>query len=217
MNRHNMEYNSEKDYLVIPEYGRNLQLMIQYAKTIEDDTHRQQFAERIIELMHQMNPQTKSIEDYREKLWKHFFRIADYDINVVPPNGKIPRPEDSLKRPERIGYPATDAKYRHYGNNIQRLIKKARGMEPGKKLNDFTEVIGSYMKLAYQTWNKEHYISDEIIKNDLGTLSNGELSIQDSAFLDNLTNANKKKKPRPSSSQQSGGDQNRRRKRRWRN
>lgn len=186
---HNMEYNSEKEDVIIPEYGRNVQMLIQHAKTIEDPAYRQALIEKVIDLMHQMHPQNRNIEDYREKLWKHVFLIADYDLDVTPPAGDKPTEQDRYKRPDAVPYPAGAAKHRHYGYNVQKLIKKAMVMEPGPVRQGFVTAIASYMKLAYRTWNREHYISDEIIKNDLRTLSNGELALDEGTFLDNLANS----------------------------
>ncbi len=190
----NMEYNSARETLIIPEYGRNVQKLISHAKEIENDEERQAFVERIVDLMMQMHPQNKNLDDYREKLWKHVFRIADYELDVTPPGGEKPTPEDRVKRPEQVPYPSSEAKYRHYGNNVQRLIKKATSMEDGPKKSGFANVIASYMKLAYRTWNKEHYVSDEVIKGDLENLSKGELEVMESASLDNLSNANRRRK-----------------------
>jgi len=181
-----MEYNSEKSELILPEYGRNVQLLINHAKTIENDDIRQAFIEKIIVLMHQMNPQNRTIEDYREKLWGHVYHIAQYDINLRPFNGVIPKKENAFVKPDQVPYPHNDTKYRHYGHNVQTLIDKALEMEEGPKREAFVNVIGSYMKLAYKTWNREHYVSDEIIKNDLTSLSGGKLFVQDGTFLDNL-------------------------------
>ena len=194
-----MEYNSAREDLIIPEYGRNVQKLINHAKTIEDPAYRQKFIEAIVDLMQQMHPQSRNIDDYRDRLWKHVFRIAKYELDVTPPNGKKPRPEDSKKRPDRVAYPVMEAKYRHYGHNVQQLIKKALSMPEGPKRDGFVAVIGSYMKLAYRTWNKEHYVSDDIIKGDLETLSNGQLSLDDNASIDNLSGSNRRRK-RPSSS-----------------
>ena len=123
----NMVYNSSREKLIIPEYGRNIQKLIDYAKAIEDDEYRQVFVERIVDLMMQMHPQNKNLDDYREKLWKHVFRISSYDLNVTTPSGKQPQPEDRLKKPQKVEYPSSQAKFRHYGNNVQQLIAKAQG------------------------------------------------------------------------------------------
>lgn len=189
-----MEYNSQREKLVIPEYGRNIQKLINYAKTIDDPAKKQRFVEEIVDLMQQMNPQSRNLDDYREKLWKHVFRIADYELDgVVPPNGDVPKPEQAYKKPDPVEYPESTAKFRHYGSNVQRLIKKALEMPEGPKREGFVRVIGSYMKLAYRTWNKEHYVSDDIIKNDLQTLSNGKLSLDDDTSIDQLTDSNRRR------------------------
>ncbi len=197
-----MEYNSAREDLIIPEYGRNVQKLINHARTIEDPAYRQKFVEAVVDLMQQMHPQSRNIDDYRDRLWKHVFRIARYDLDVMPPSGRKPRPEDSQKHPEKVPYPVMEAKFRHYGHNVQQLIKKALAMPPGPKRDGFVAVIGSYMKLAYRTWNKEHYVSDDIIKGDLESLSNGQLSLDDSVAIDKLSGSNRRrpvgKRPNPS-------------------
>lgn len=190
-----LSYNSEREELVIPEYGRNVQNLICNARKIENLEERQAYIEHIVNLMMQMHPHNRNLEEYRDKIWKHVFRIANYDLDgVLPHNGEIPTPEDVKKRPERIGYPVKNIRYRHYGNNVHTMIARAIEMEEGTKKNGFIEVIGSYMKLAYKTWNKEHYVSDDIIIADLETLSEGKLELLDGAFLDNLTQANRKRR-----------------------
>ncbi len=207
-----MEYNSNREHLTIPEYGRNVQKMIQHAKTIENPGMRQAFVEKVIDLMQQMHPQSRSIEDYRERLWKHVFRIADYELDVEFPYGERPTEEEARKRPDTIPYPVIEAKYRHYGHNVQQLIKKALEMPEGPKREGFVSTIGSYMKLAYKTWNKEHYVSDEIIKGDLERLSGGKVTMDEDETIDNLTNNNNNNRRRSSSGgggKRSGGSRSR--------
>jgi len=200
-----LEYNSARENLIIPEYGRNVQKLINHAKTIEDPVFRQKFVEAVVDLMQQMHPQSRNIDDYRGKLWKHVFRIAKYELDVIPPGGKKPRPEDSRKHPEKVPYPVMEAKYRHYGHNVQQLIKKALAMPYGPKREGFVAVIGSYMKLAYRTWNKEHYVSDDVIKGDLESLSNGLLTLDDSIPIDGLSGANRRRLKRPPTPSNSNG------------
>jgi hypothetical protein len=191
---HGMEYNSEKIKLLYPEYGRNIQAMIEGAKDEPNVEKRQLLVEAIVSLMYQMNPQSKNVDDYKEKLWKHVFHIAGYNLGgVLPPSGIHPTPDDVIKRPEPIGYPASGARYRHYGNNVHQLIAKALSMEEGAKKEGMINTIGAYMKLAYRTWNKEHYVSDDIIKSDLETLSNGRLTLDDDMSIDKLATANKRR------------------------
>lgn len=216
-NKIGMEYNSNRDHLIIPEYGRNVQKMIHYARKLEDSAERQAYIEKIIDMMQMMHPQSRSIEDYRERLWKHVYRIAEYDLNVNYPYGDPPTEEEGRKRPDRVPYPVSEARYRHYGHNVQELIKKAKEMPEGPKRDGFVSTIGSYMKLAYRTWNKEHYVSDDVIKSDLKGLSKGDLTIDEDENIENLAKGssnqshsnNSNNNRRRSSNKRSGGGRSR--------
>jgi Domain of unknown function (DUF4290) len=207
---HGMEYNTEKIGLIFPEYGRNIQAMILLAKEEKDMTKRQLMVEAIVQLMYQMNPQSKNVDDYKEKLWKHVFHIADYNLGgVLPPNSIHPTLEDNVKKPEPLKYPPSGARFRHYGNNVHLLISKAQNMEDGEVKEGLVGTIGAYMKLAYRTWNKEHYVSDEIIKNDLETLSNGTLELDEDQRIDRLATANKRRRSdEKNTSNRSGSNNN---------
>ena len=210
-----MEYNSQKKTLVIPEYGRNIQNMILYAKTIEEKERRQDFVENLIELMHQMNPQEKNLLDYKPKLWSHIMKIAEYDLDVDIPEGIDVNPKKKIDR-EKLSYPDHNNRYRHYGNNVIKLIDKAIAMEDGEEKTEFVRIIATYMKTAYRTWNKEHYVSDEIIKSDLVSISKGKLSISEEAVIDNGVSYSgpkrKKSGGRNQGSRNRNGSRNRRRK-----
>lgn len=181
-----LEYNSQRENLTISEHGRHVQKLINHAKTIEDREKRQSFVESVVNLMHQMNPQTKNVAEYKERLWKHAFRIANYDLDVTPPAGVIVTPPTPEDRKSKLGYPLMEKRFRHYGHNVQELVRKALTMEAGEKRDAFVEIIGSYMKLAYRTWNREHYVNDEIIMDDLRALSKGELAMSEDMKFNNL-------------------------------
>jgi hypothetical protein len=188
MRKMEIEYNTSRNELVMPEYGRHVQLMVEEAKSLTDNAHRQAFVEKIVDLMYIMNPQDRDIEDYRDRLWKHVFRISKYNLEgVMPPNGIIPTPESDKKIPDAVEYPGTQMRFRHYGHYIQELIKKAKELEDGPIKEGLVAAIGSYMKLAYKTWNRDHYVSDDVIKNDLVVLSGGILSMPDEMAIENLT------------------------------
>jgi len=176
-----IEYNTEKPLIEYPEYGRSIQEMLLYARTIESRPLRQKTAEAIIGLMMQLVPPggNRNMDDYREKLWNHAFAITNYELDVTPPTGINIVREEERPKPEPVGYPASATRFRHYGNSIQALIKKAIEMPDGPKKEGFVEVIASYMKLAYKTWNKEHYVSDDIVKEDLESLSDGQLVLHE--------------------------------------
>ncbi len=201
---HGLEYNSVRDKLIISEYGRHVQKLIKYCKTIEDKEERQRFAEAIIELMYQMYPTNKMVLEYKNRLWKHLIQIAEYDIDVTPPQG-VPTspPTEQENKIERLPYQQSEFKFRHYGLIIQKMIEKAIALDDIEKKSEYTKIIASYMKVAYRTWNKEHYVNDEIIKSDLIALSEGKLSLDDDFDIKNLGHSKK-------SYRQSGGRTNHR-------
>ena len=202
-----LAYNTQLEFLIMPEYGRNVQQLVRYAQTIKDAEYRQAFCEEIVDLIQQLYPQSKNVEDYREKLWSHLFHIAKYNLDARTPSGEIPKPENARVKPERIPYPAQDTRFRHYGNNVQVMIRKAMTMEPGYIKTGFVNTIGSYMKMAYKNWNREYYVSDDLIKTDLAILSNGQLSLDDDSRIDGLSNASRN---RSSSTNLSSRDRDRR-------
>lgn len=208
MSTKNMEYNTSRDNLIIPEYGRHVQGMLRHAISIQDPRERQAFVEKVVNMVVQMNAQNKNIEDFREKVWKHVFWITDFKLDVVPPSGEKPTPENIHKKPERVGYPQREIQYRHYGYNVQRLIEKANAMENGPKKDAFAFVIASYMKLAYRTWNKEHFVSDDVILSDLEALSRGQLSLhEDTTLMDQAPAPPQQHQQYKSKNKQQGGYQ----------
>ncbi len=190
-------YNTDKEEIRFAEYGRLVQDMLLYARRIEDPRQRQQTVEAIVGIMQTLHPiGNRHPEDYREKLWNHVFAIAGYDLDVKPPAGVTIRPMTERPKPEPLPYPAHTAKLRHYGRHVQGLISKAIALPDGLKKEAFVEVIASYMKLAYKTWNKEHYVSDDVIKDDLERLSEGRLRLHEGYnSLDVLASSVKREAP----------------------
>ncbi len=180
----NMEYNSHREPLIISEYGRHIQKLIEFAVTIENKEERQTFAEMIVELMSQVIPPVKPSKEVTERLWNHLFRIADYKLEVEPPESIVIVTKEKRKKAVKLDYPNTDPKYRHYGYYVQQLVDKASQIEDEAKRKSFAVAIGSYMKMAMRTWSHEQYINDEMIKNDLRTLSEKKLDLDDRAALD---------------------------------
>jgi len=206
-----IEYNSQSEKLIIPEYGRHVQNLIGHVKTIEDKEERQEFAESVVNLMHQMNPQNKNVQEYRMRLWKHFFVIAGFDLDVTPPEGLVLDEIKEPAKPDKVAYPIKERKFRHYGKNVKTLIAKAIAMEDGPIKEGFVETIASFMKMAYKNWNREHYVSDEIVLADLHSMSEGKLTVAENTSLDGLSKAvrfHKRKNPR--SGGRSGGRSNNR-------
>ena len=176
--RTGMEYNSQREALSVAEYGRHVQKMIDHAKTIEDAETRQFFMEMVVELMGQVIPNAKPSPELTNKLWNHAFMIANYEIDVTPPEDVTIVEHTGPVVPPKLPYPSTNKKFRHYGVNVQRLVDKAVEIEDAEKKQEFANAIGSYMKLAYKTWNPEHYVNDEVIKGDLGAMADEKLDLE---------------------------------------
>lgn len=168
-----MEYNTDRNHLVIQEYGRNVQKMIEYLLTIEDPETRQRNTEVVVELMGMLNPHLRNVEDFRHKLWDHLFLIADFKLDVESPY-PIPTRELLQKRPDRLPYPKRYPKYRHFGKNLETIITKALQEKDETIKDGLTQYIGNYMKLAYVNWHKEA-VHDDMITNELADLTAGQL------------------------------------------
>ena len=189
-----LEYNSNRPDLVFSEYGRHVQKLIKHAKDIENKDLRQAYVEEVVELMHQMNPQSKNVADHIDRLWSHIFRIAEYDLDVVPPNGKAPTEPAIDSTQLKLKYPQNEFNHRHYGHNVQVLIEKAKNVEDEEKRREFTRSIAAYMKLAYKMYGHENHVNDEVIKNDIAHLSGNALELSDDYNINNLKNVSSRKR-----------------------
>lgn len=185
-----LEYNSSREKLFLPEYGRHIQKLVLHAKHIQDREKRQWYVEALLELMNQLLPGNKSVKEIEDKLWNHLFFIAGYDLDVnVPETVTIHQKGEVFMIPsEDVDYPQKKIPYRHYGWNVQKMVEKALNMEEGPKREEFSKVIASYMKLAYRTWGKEEFVNDELIKEDLRKMSHGQIDVSDDASIDSYKN-----------------------------
>jgi len=187
-----MDYNSSRNKLVLKEYGRHVQKIVEACVQVKDRDKRNIFAKELIELMGQLNPHLRNVEDFRHKLWDHLFIMSDFKLDVDSPYPIKDRAEIE-KRPKRLPYPQSRIKYKHYGKNVETLVAKAIHTEDPEKQAGFTQCIGNFMKLVYQNWSKEN-VNDETIKNDLRLLSKGALVISDEQDINSLSRANRQKK-----------------------
>ncbi|WP_341838488.1 DUF4290 domain-containing protein [Chitinophaga pollutisoli] len=168
-----MEYNTARNHLIMKEYGRNVQRMIEYIMTLKDREHRQQQVAAVIELMGILQPHLRNVEDFRHKLWDHLFLVSDFKLDVDSPY-PIPTKETLRAKPDRLPYPKKHPRHRHFGKNLERVIDKALETENPEMREGFVQVIGNYMKLAYGNWHKEN-VHDEAIRSELSGITQGKL------------------------------------------
>ncbi len=176
-----MEYNTTRNFLIMREYGRHIQKMVEYLLTIEDKEERQRNAYAVIELMGFLNPHLKNVEDFRHKLWDHLFLISDFTLDVESPY-PIPTRETLKAKPERLRYPKRYPRFNHLGKNIEVVIDKALNEENPEKKQGFANAIAYYMKLTYSNWHKE-LVHDDSIQSELSTMTNGELEFNNRPFV----------------------------------
>jgi hypothetical protein len=172
-----MEYNTQRKHLIVPEYGRNVQMLVEYLiNGIHDREERTRAAYTIVNLMAQQNPQMKNQPEYMQKLWDHIHIIADYKLDVDSP---YPQPEPLDKNAvasNKPSYPKRSFKYHFYGENIELMIKQAINMEEGEQKTRYVQILASYMKYCYKNWNDEK-VSDDIIIKHLNELSKGLITV----------------------------------------
>jgi len=176
-----MEYNTTRNFLVMREYGRHIQKMVEYLLSIEDKEERQRNAYAVIELMGFLNPHLKNVEDFRHKLWDHLFLISDFKLDVESPY-PIPTRETLKAKPERLRYPKRYPKFNHLGKNIEVVIDKALKEENPEKKQGFANAIAYYMKLTYSNWHKE-LVHDDNIQTELSAMTKGELEFNNRPFV----------------------------------
>jgi Domain of unknown function (DUF4290) len=190
----NLEYNSERQNLIIPEYGRHLQKLIAQAVEIEDDVERNKLAKYIIQVMGSLNPHLRDVPDFQHKLWDQIFIMSDFQLKVDSPY-PIPTREVLQLKPDVLAYPQNHPKYRYYGNNIKYMIDVANKWEDGEMKNALVKVIANHMKKSYLSWNKDT-VTDEVIFEHLYELSGGKLNLLTSSEsllkTDDLMRTNKR-------------------------
>ncbi len=172
-----MEYNTLRTQLIIPEYGRHIQEMVDHCKTITDEKERNGFAEIIIEVMGELNPHLRDVPDFQHKLWDQLFIMAEFDLDVKSPY-PIPTKKDTINsKPNKVDYPKSIYKYRYYGNNIRKMINVAVTWEEGEKSEGLYFAIANHMKKCYLLWNKDT-VDDQVIFNHLYELSDGKIDLR---------------------------------------
>jgi hypothetical protein len=191
-----LEYNSERNQLVIPEYGRHVQKMVEHCLEEKDKTKRTQMAHAIVEVMANINPNHRDANDFQQKLWDQLFIISDFKLDVDAPFD-MPDKEELYRKPEPLPYPQNHPKYRFYGNNISRMINEAIKVEDGKLKEALVYTIANHMKKCFLNWNRDS-VKDSVIFKHLEELSDGKLTLKPddetlSEATDLVKNHNKRK------------------------
>lgn len=170
-------YNTQRTPLIIPEYGRHVQIMINQIKETKEREERNKMASAVIGIMGNMNPHLRDVPDFQHKLWDQLFIMSNFGLDVDCPFEK-PLKEVLEQKPERLSYPQKTPKYRFYGNNIKSMITVAMGWEDGDLKNALILNIANHMKKCFLNWNKDT-VQDEVILNHLLELSDQKLKVKE--------------------------------------
>jgi hypothetical protein len=209
-----LEYNTERQRLIIPEYGRHIQKMINISVATEDAAERNKQAKAIIGVMGNLQPHLRDVPDFQHKLWDQLFIMSDFKLDVESPFPK-PSREVLQERPEPLEYPQNFPKYRFYGNNIKRMIDVANSWEEGEMKEALEFAIANHMKKCYLNWNKDT-VEDAVIFKHLFELSNGKINLAaKDEDLSDASNLMKQKKKFSSNKNQQRSNKNRNNRKRY--
>lgn len=171
-----IEYNTERDHLIIPEYGRHIQKMIDQVSVIEDREERNKMARAIISVMGNLQPHLRDVPDFQHKLWDQLFIMSKFELDVDCPFDK-PSKDLLEQRPDPLKYPQNHPKYRFYGNNIKTMVDVANTWEDGDLKEALVYTIANHMKKCFLNWNKDT-VEDDVIFEHLYELSGGKINLK---------------------------------------
>ena len=185
-----MKYNTARDHLVLPEYGRNVQKMVDHATTIQNKEERNKCVKTIIDFMGQMNPQLRDLKEFNHKLWDHLFIISKFQLEADSPY-PLPEPKKLDEKPEKMPYPKNKIKFPFYGAALENMIRYAVNQNDGRDKEIMTGMIANHMKKSYLLFNK-HSVSNDTIILHLKQLSDNKLTLpKDFEFIRSSSVINK--------------------------
>ncbi len=176
-----MDYNTQRQQLILPEYGRTIQKMIDYCRTIEDLEERAKAAHSIIAIMGNMNPHLRDVADFKHKLWDHLALMSEFSLNIDWP---YPLPDVNLinEKPEKLPYSDGKFRFRHYGKFIEEILNKINDFENPEEKQALVEIMANHMKRSYMVWKKEA-IPDAIVFKELALITRGAVEIPEDLKL----------------------------------
>lgn len=186
MNIEGLDYNTQREQLILPEYGREVQKMVDYAMTLPTKEERQRCAETIVGIMERMFPQTSDSADNEQKLWDHLAIMSDFKLDIDYPVD-ISEAKSIMMKPQPMKYPKQTNPIKHYGSMVFELFEKLKGMEPGPERDELTRLTANQMKRNLIQWS--HGSSDdEKIASDLARFTDGKIQLDLDKFKFNIGN-----------------------------
>lgn len=176
-----MDYNTQREKLILPEYGRHVQKMIEQVKAIEDKEKRSEQMRAVVQVMGILNPQIRELNDYKHKLWDHAQVIGGFDLDIDAPY-PAPTPQQFEERPDVISLPGKPVKAACYGRNIENMINLIADRDDDDIKKEMIRTLAIYMRQQYLIWNKDN-VAEETIFADIERLSDGKLKVPEDIHL----------------------------------
>jgi hypothetical protein len=202
------DYNTQRPFIILKEYGRNVQKLVEYIRSVPSKEKRTELAYTLIELIKQLTPTIKDQPENPQRVWDDLYIIANFDLDVNCPY-PVPERDILFKKPEKVDYPQSQVRFKHYGKNIEKLVKEALKMEDPQERQDAIIYLGKLMKTFYGNWNKET-LDDSVILKDIQAMSGGALNmtidkVREDNLFEKLYKDRKKSKPQQQGGQRQGG------------
>ncbi|MBR1682122.1 MAG: DUF4290 domain-containing protein [Bacteroidaceae bacterium] len=172
-----MTYNTQREKLILPEYGRAIQEMVDICLQIEDRQERQRCAETIIDIMATMNPNVTQQPDYEHKLWDQLAILSNYQLDIDYPY-EVVRAEEITARPKPLKYPMQRIRYRHYGHLTENFMKVLKNMPEGEERERLTSMMANFMKRSLYNWNRDA-MDERKVRADVESYTDGQVTIAD--------------------------------------
>lgn len=196
-----MTYNTQREKMILPEYGRTIQEMVDICLQIEDRSERQCCAESIIAVMAIMNPDVRQQPDYERKLWDQLAILSNYQLDIDYPY-EVVKPEDISSKPKPLKYPMTRIRYRHYGHLTEEFMRKLKDMPESEERDELTAMMANFMKRSLYNWNRDA-MDERKVRADLASYTDGTADVPENFRFASVSNghlpgsnASKKKKKR---------------------
>jgi len=170
-----LQYNSAREHLIIPEYGRHVQKLVNHCIQLETKEERNKMANAIVDVMGNLQPHLRDVPDFKHKLWDQLFIMSDFNLDADSPYEQ-PSKEELTAKPDGLAYPKSASKYKFYGNNIQIMIDTALTWEEGELKEALVYTIANHMKKCFLNWNKDT-VDDDVIFKHLTELSGGKINL----------------------------------------
>lgn len=180
MNIQGLDYNTQREKLILPEYGREIQNMVDHAISLPTKQERQLCAETIVAIMDRMYPQNRENADYKQKLWDHLAIMSDFKLDIDWPYN-VEQAKHMATKPQPMDYPMTRIPVRHYGKMLFEIFEQLKQMEPGEERDHLVRLAANQMKRNLYQWSHGS-CDDEKVASDLARFTDGKIQIDLDAF-----------------------------------